>query len=380
MNILFVSSYFLPYVSGLTIHAQRLAEGMAKKGHKTEILTNKHKGDLPSQEKVGRILVKRATPCFRLSRGFFSPHLFFLFTREVLKKDVVVLHLPMPESFIFAPLAKILRKKVFLIYHANLNLPSWSIFSKAIEALVYINHWIAGLFADNIIAYSKDYANHARFLVNFKQKVVIISPPVFMRNPRREESAQWRKRLDLERTKIIGFAGRFAEEKGGDILLQALGYLAKKEPKVRVVFAGERNLSYENFYQKKRDLIDKYKNRILFIEVVAPEKMPEFYSMIDVLALPSRFECFGLVQVEAMLCGTPVVAFNIPGGRVPLQMSGMGKLANKADIEDFANCLIQVINKKDKFLKKKSEIQKIFNLEKSISKYEAVFYGKTNLV
>ncbi len=372
MKILFVASYYLPYVSGLTIHAQRLAEGLADKGHEIKVICNNHK-NFPREETLNKVLIKRAKPIFRLSRGFVSFDLFKLFLRELPGTQVVVLHLPMPEAFVFASLAKLFGKKVFLIYHANLNLPTWSGFSKIIENIVLINHLIAGVFASRIIAYSQDYANFATFLKIFKKKIAIVSPPVVMAIPDLEKSEKWKEKLGLTKYIVIGFAGRFAEEKGGDLLIESVPYLVKNIPGIKVVFAGETNLIYEDFYRRKKDLVDKYKKRIIFLGPVPPKEMSEFFSMCDVLALPSRAECFGLVQVEAMLCGTPVVAFNIPGGRVPILKTGMGKVVRTISAEGLAEGIIEVVRNKKNFVKKKEIIEDIFSFKKTIDDYEKVF-------
>lgn len=373
MKILFVSSYYLPYVSGLTVHAQRLAEGLVQKGHSVSLVTNIHAKDVASSEINKGVTIKRARPWFRLSRGFVSPGLFPLFLKELKEVEVVVFHLPLPEAFPFSLMAKLSGKRIYLIYHANLNLPSWSFSGRIIENLVFFNHCLAGILANKIIAYSQDYANYAKFLKTFTKKVTTIFPPVFMRTPNKKLAKQWKEKLKLTDCKIVGFAGRFAEEKGGDILIEAIPEIIKKIPNVKIVFAGEENLAYEDFYRRKRNLIKKHEDRILFIGLIPPEKMSEFYAMCDVLALPSRNECFGLVQVEAMLCGVPVVAFNIPGGRVPVLKTGMGFLVKNMTPKSFSEGLIKAVIKRKSFVKKKSEVNKIFNLGQTIKKYEKIF-------
>jgi len=376
MNILFVSSYYTPYISGLTIYAQRLAEGLVKKNNRIEVITNRHQKDLSFQEKINGVLVRRVNPLFRLSRGFVSPWLFFLFLKEIGRNQIVVLHLPMPEAFVFAPLAKIFSRKVFLIYHADLNLPTWSIFSKLIENLVFVNHSVAGLCANKIVAYSQDYANFSPFLRRFKNKVITNFPPVLMRKPDFETAHKWKEELGLSGNIIIGFAGRFAEEKGGDILIESLPFVLKSFPKAKIVFAGEINLAYEDFYRRKKDLIEKFKNHLVFLGLVPPEKMPEFFALCDVFVLPSRAECFGMVQVEAMLCGCPVVAFNIPGGRVPLSVTGMGKLVEPFNRERLAEAVIEVVKNKKQYLKSVNKVKNIFSFKRTIINYEKIFLSK----
>lgn len=374
MKILFVASYYCPYTSGLTIHAQRIAEGLVRRKHQLTVLTNQHQSGLTSQENINGVQVVRHKPLFRLSRGFVSPWLLFAFLQRVLKTDTVGLHLPLPEAFIFATLAKFLKKRVILIYHANLNLPSWLITSPIFEAVVFANHFIAGIFADRIVAYSQDYASYSNFLRLFKKKIKCIYPPVLLSKPERKKVEALRKKWSPCSERIIGFAGRFAEEKGGDILIRALPKISAKIPKFKLVFAGEyENLVYEDFYQRQKELIDKNKNYLLFLGPVPHEKMANFYAALDVLALPSRAECFGGVQVEAMLSGCPVVAFDIPGGRVPIKTTGMGKLAGQISSKNLAQALIEVLENKNQYLKPKKKIEGIFNFQKTIDDYEELF-------
>ena len=82
----------------------------------------------------------------------------------------------------------------------------------------------------------------------------------------------------------------------------------------------------EDFYGKIQHLVEQHKDRVLFLGELHGGQLSNFYSMCDVLTLPSvnSTESFGMVQVEAMLCGTPVVASDIPGVREATRVTGMG--------------------------------------------------------
>jgi glycosyltransferase involved in cell wall biosynthesis len=97
--------------------------------------------------------------------------------------------------------------------------------------------------------------------------------------------------------------------------------------------------------------------------------------MCDVLVLPSddRLESFGIVQVEAMLNGCPVVATDLPGVRVPIEKTGMGLVIKPGDSRILAKALITVVTKKSKFVKNLKTIGKIFNFESTIQAYEKLF-------
>src|SRR6185295_14853886 len=95
-----------------------------------------------------------------------------------------------------------------------------------------------------------------------------------------------------------------------------------------------------------------------------------FYAACDLLALPSDTECFALVQVEAMLCGTPVVMTDIPGGRVPVQLTGMGKLVPRDDWQALGEGIVEVLSNRDRFVKPAEEIARHFSIAETVSRYE----------
>ena len=78
-----------------------------------------------------------------------------------------------------------------------------------------------------------------------------------------------------------------------------------------------------------------------FVGTLAPDEMPAFFGAIDVLVVSSvnATESFGLVQVEAMLCGTPVVASDLPGVRQPVRSTGMGIVVPVADGSAIADAI-----------------------------------------
>jgi len=131
----------------------------------------------------------------------------------------------------------------------------------------------------------------------------------------------------------------------------------------------------ESAYMKKlSSLLEKFKNYIHFTDTIKDNEMVKFYKSLDVLVLPSinKTEAFGMVQVEAMLCGVPVVASNLPGVRVPIRVTGMGEIAVPADSESLAQKIVKVLHNKEKYCKNTSRVKKIFSYEKTIQQYEKI--------
>jgi glycosyltransferase involved in cell wall biosynthesis len=86
-------------------------------------------------------------------------------------------------------------------------------------------------------------------------------------------------------------------------------------------------------------------------------------------------ESFGLVQVEAMLCGTPVVATNLPGVRQPVTVTGMGEIVAIADSDSLAEGIGKVLANPARYVRTRAEIERIFDLDVTVASYERLFGG-----
>jgi glycosyltransferase involved in cell wall biosynthesis len=117
-----------------------------------------------------------------------------------------------------------------------------------------------------------------------------------------------------------------------------------------------------------------------FLGVLEQRQMPAFFAACDVLVVPSlnSTESFGLVQVEAMLCGTPSIASNLPGVRQPPRMTGMGEVTPIGDSDALAEAIIRVIRNPDDYARPRRQIQDTFSLERTVSGYEALFEALTS--
>ena len=104
-------------------------------------------------------------------------------------------------------------------------------------------------------------------------------------------------------------------------------------------------------------------------------KIQFFYSSLDVFVLPSvnPLEAFGLVQVEAMLCGTPVVSSNLYGVRTIVQNTGMGLIHERGNAKQLAECILKILENPSKYIKTREEISKIYNTKKCALGYEKYF-------
>lgn len=134
----------------------------------------------------------------------------------------------------------------------------------------------------------------------------------------------------------------------------------------------------EKYKDKILKLVEKHKEQIIFLGELPEEKMGSFYSLLDVLVLPSvnSTEAFGMVQVEAMMAGVPVVVSNLPGVRVPIEKTGMGLVVPVGDSGKLAGAIIEIIRNKKKYIKDAKLIENEFSINKTIKFYESLLKNK----
>ncbi len=113
--------------------------------------------------------------------------------------------------------------------------------------------------------------------------------------------------------KIILFVGRIEPLKGIDQLLRAMTYLQNSQGLRLVIIGGDEHSQYEMERLQKLSRALHIEGSVTFPGLIKHEKLPYFYSAADVCVIPSYYESFGLVALESMACGTPVVATNVGG-------------------------------------------------------------------
>ena len=169
MKILFVLTYYRPHISGLTIYVQRLAEALAASGHHVTILTSHYERDLAYEESINGVHVVRVPVLFRISKGVIMPTFARILFDLMRQHDVVSVQLPQFEASLIGFIGRyLLKKPVVLTYHCDLQLPA-GLFNRIVDQIVFVSNFVAGLLANRIVAYTRDYAEHSRFLSRFFQ-------------------------------------------------------------------------------------------------------------------------------------------------------------------------------------------------------------------
>jgi glycosyltransferase involved in cell wall biosynthesis len=377
MRILIGLTYYRPHYSGLTIYAERLARALAVLGHDVTILTSQFSPSLPLLDKVDGVTIVRVPALMRISKGIIMPAMPAIAWKLIQESDVINLHVPQMDAFYISWMAYLQRKPVVLTYQCDLQLPSGFINFVADKMSHLANH-VAAQPSAAIVNTTRDYAEHSPFLQRYLNKLHIVNPPVELAPVTEEDISSFRKKFGIKSSeRIIGMASRLATEKGVEYLVEAMPAVLKELPSARVLFVGphEHVVGEEKYANRIIPLVEQLGDHWSFLGILSPIEMSAFFHICNVLVLPSlnSTEAFGMVQIEAMICGTPVVASNLPGVRQPVLVTGMGRIFPIGDLGALEAALLDVLENGQKYRSDIGKIKSAYSPENTAGEYVKLF-------
>lgn len=135
---------------------------------------------------------------------------------------------------------------------------------------------------------------------------------------------QARRHLGLDGHKVILFVGRIDPLKGVDNLIKALPHL-RHIPKLKLMIVGGGEHSQHEVEQLQKLANNlRVQNSVDFLGLIKHEELPYFYNAADACVVPSYYESFGLVALESLACGTPVLATDVGNHRNLIQQGETG--------------------------------------------------------
>lgn len=375
MKILFFSPYFFPYVSGLSLLPYRILTHLSKDFCIT-VLTFPHEEHLKKKEYLSGLKVLRMPYLFRISKGYISSQSIFFFIKETFRNDLIFINLPSVEGIFLVFFGFFMRKKIVAQYICDVKLQG-SFFERLIEHFLRISTYIQLALSDKIIT-NKDYILGLPFPDYFKNKCIYSYPPITHFVPDKKEFTKMMKRKKTQ--KWVGYIGRIAREKGLTFLIQALVILKEEIKNIVLVFGGpnpENTAGEKKYFHAVVKQLKQYHIPHLFYHDLSRGQLGALYKSLDLLALPStnRTEAFGMVQVEAMLAGRPVVASNLPGVRVPVQKTKMGLLVPPKNATKLAEAIKKILINQAIYTQKSSieKAKKMFDEKNVFQTYKTIF-------
>ncbi|MDP8204465.1 MAG: glycosyltransferase family 4 protein [Candidatus Tenebribacter mawsonii] len=207
--------------------------------------------------------------------------------------------------------------------------------------------------AAKIITISRQVHNDSLELFKLPEKRLKLNPNGFdddMFQPKSTTKKEILNKfgIDILPSKLVSFVGKFTEFKGIDILIKAARKVTDEIQGVIFALAGDGQLMTE----MKRLAQDLKLNNVYFLGHQTQKDVALLYSAADVSVVPSRIEPFGLVAIEALGCGTPVVATNA-GGLPDFINNDVGQLVEMENADALSEAIIEELKNNTKLTKGK---------------------------
>ncbi len=341
MKIAHVICTFYPNKNGMGNSVAYFARELLNFKHEVTVITPNFKAKEQTTENWQGLKILRLKPFLSSGTAAILPSII----KELKKYDLVHLHYPFYGTSGLVVLAKLLSRnkmKLLLHYHMDTHGRGW----KNIIFIWYKIFWLPWLLrlADEITCASLDYVKHSDLGGYYRKHYQKFSQVTFG--------------VDLERFKIsetqtseeanVLFVGALDCQhyfKGVDKLIEAFPAVVASVPEATLTIVGRGDL--EDVYRRMVENLG-LTAKVAFVNNVSDDDLVNYYSRSCLLVLPSinQSEAFGLVLLEAMACGKPVVASNLPGVRSVFRKGQHGLRVQPGDVKDLSDKIIYLLSNK----------------------------------
>lgn len=343
---------------GQNVYVRKVGEALAALGWQVDMFTRKSSPDAPE-------IVQHSPHCrtIRLKAG----------PEEFVPRDRLYEHLPeFVENF-----AKIASKQGYPVVHTNYWLSGrvglllqqqyniqWvhtyhslgAVKYQAVDQVPPVAQLRLGVekqileTASCIVATSPQEQEHMESLVSQEGNIEVIPCGTDVSNFKVIPSAVAKAKLNFNpQEKIVLYVGRFDPRKGIATLVKACAQLKQRNTieKLRLVIVGGSDPLRSDGTERLR--IEQITQHLgladctTFAGQVGHEQLPLYYAAADVCVVPSHYEPFGLVAIEAMACGTPVVASDVGGLKFTVVPEKTGLLVKPKDESGFAQAIARIL-------------------------------------
>ncbi len=204
--------------------------------------------------------------------------------------------------------------------------------------------------ADCIVATSPQEKEHMRSLVSSKGNIAIIPCGTDIERFGGISRDEARERLGIAAdAKVVLYVGRFDPRKGIETLVRAVSNSGwRDDSRLQLIIGGGSRPGRSDGMERERieGIVAEVgmREKTVFPGRLGDEELPVYYAAADVCVVPSHYEPFGLVAIEAMASGTPVIASDVGGLQFTVVNEQTGLLAPPKDVEAFSQAIERILN------------------------------------
>ena len=301
--------------------------------------------------------------------------------RQIIKKEKFdIIHVHGYSAGYFVRISCIGLKLPKIIWTMHINLPDVTAMSRISRKFkTNIENVLSNskLFTNQIICVSED-AKKSLLNRNIKNTPInVIYNGVDLNIFAKEDHMYNTSKFDKYHPMRIGFISRLSQQKNIPLLLKIANQLRKKNIFFNLFIYGEGEM-----YDFARDYIKKNKLSNVVHLKGFEKNVYQIMKKIDILILPSLYECFPMIILESMASGVPVIASNVNGIPEIIKDKYNGLLAESDNCEDFCSKIIDLYNNPNSIIKLGIQAKKYiidnFDKEKMLKEYENIYFKVYN--
>lgn len=348
LKVCLVTKMYPPRTGGGATYAYELANALGELGHEVDVYTQAvagEEGPAYTHPNVSVIRITKARPLVVLSTLYFS----VACRRRIDFERYDVVHgTLMPASTIAFSRRFVDSLDVPLVLTSHGTSfdearsiephgPADYLFRYVFHPLNIAMDAVAGQSADRIIAVSDHTRDQLRDLYRFNEEKLVTVPPG-IDTDRFQPTLDRHAAVDPSRESILVLS-RLDPRKGIDKAIRAFARLDRSDAELLIAGTGRLESTLRSLAEEL-DVGD----RVRFLGFVSDEELPSLYSSVDLFVLPSEYEGFGIVFMEAMACETPVVGTEVGGITTAVNDGETGRLVPRGDVTALSNGIAELLD------------------------------------
>lgn len=360
MHILQTPVRFHPHIGGVETYVHELSKKLIDLGHDVSVVCAKVNPETDYHEQIDDIDVHRLSSICNIANTNLTPALPMAVYRQAQTADIIHTHLPTPWSADLSALAGAATgTPVVLTYHNDIIGEGFADYVARLYNQTMLR--VTLRLVDAVVVTQPDYCDHSPHLDPYQDKIEVVHNGVDVNRFRPvaiDEAERSRLGFDAGRPNVffLSVLDGHHSYKGLDVLLEAVSLLDDRSGMVPHLLVGGEGNARPKYEQRATRL--GINDRVTFLGYVDDDDLVAYYSGADLFALPSlsvEQEGFGLVLLEALASGTPVVATDVVGISDAIRENDIGTIVPRNDPAELADVIEKGVST-DRFDEQRSRL------------------------
>lgn len=366
MRILQFGKFYPPDLGGIEKVMQDLCDGLRQRGIICDVLCSNSSNLYQEDTTSYGATIYRTASFGKIASTSISPQMIVKLRELINDYDIIHIHLPDPMATLALFFSNHKNKKIIIHWHSDIINQRF-----LLNFFLPLQSWILNC-ADSIITTSEKYILESPYLQKHKKKCVCIPIGIDFPTP---------TPLPTKQSNIILSVGRLVPLKGFEYLIKSTLHLPKHF-QIHIIGDGK-----PNYKQQLQTLINslKFQDRVFLPGAKTQEELKTIYQQANCFVLPSLQESYGIVLLEAMASGLPLVCTKLsPSGSDWINQNGdTGFVIPPKDPQAIAQAILKIQEEYERLSKKaRNRFQSFFTKEKmieaTIDLYSIVYNSKKN--